>query len=128
MLVSYKNRKRIEDDYGKVVILFFNEDFIDDIMPLMSSYRHHKMSRVNQDDKRKAVFRNGIVQLKESMQLLDTNYKLDIEKFVAFGQDRKKNWDYMGIEEFDAEKHIIPMPKKKFMNLRKRRRQYVISK
>ena len=127
MLATFRNRQRIEDDFGKVIVMFFNEDFVKDIIPLMSSYRHHKMSRVNKNDKRKAVVRHGIIQLKASMHLLDTNYKLDIEKFVAYGQDRGKNWDYMGVEEFDAQKHIIPVPKKKFINL-KRRRRYVVSK
>ncbi len=118
---------RIKDDYGTTVIMLFNEDFMKDIMPLMLSYRHHKVSRVNKNDKRKAIIKKGIIQLKASMQLLETNYKLDIEKFITYGQNRGKNWDYMDIKSFDEQKHIIPKPKKKFMNP-KRRRHHVISK
>ena len=127
MLASFKRRKPIKDDFGNEVVMFFNEDFVDDIMPLMSSYRYNKVSRVNKNDKRKAVIRHGIVQIKASMKMLDENYKFNVEDFIRYGQTRGKNWDYMNLLEFNEQKHIIPTPKKKFMNPRKRRR-YVISK
>lgn len=127
MLASFKNRQQIKDDFGNEVVMFFNEQFVDDILPLMSSFTHHKMSRQNKNDKRKAVFRHGIVKIKESMELLATNYKLNVIKFIEYGQDQRKNWDYMQIEQYNEQKHIIPTPKKKFMNP-KRRKRYVISK
>lgn len=127
MLVSYKNRQRIKDDCGNEVVMFFNENFLDEIMPLMSSFRHHKMSRQNENDTRKVVVKHGIVQIKESLKLLETNYKLNVIKFIEYGQDRKKNWDYMQIEQYNQQKHIIPKPKKKFMNLKNRSR-YVVPK
>ncbi len=127
MLLSFKRRHQIKDDFGNKVVMFFNEDFVKEIMPLMSSYRYNKVSRVNKNDKRKAVIKHGIIQLKASMKLLDQNYKFNVEEFIRYGQTRGKNWDYMSLLEFNEQKHIIPKPKKKFMNP-KRRRQYVISK
>ena len=125
LLIHYRNRKKLTDDYGNVIVMFFNENFYDNILPLMSAYKHHKVSRVS-EDKRKAIFNNGIISIKETIKLLSENYKLELAKFIAYGQKKGKDWDYLTYSEFKENEHIIPKPKQKFINPRKRKR-YVIS-
>jgi hypothetical protein len=119
--MTFQNRKRIKDDLGNEVVMFFNEDFINDIIPLISNYTHHKISRVNKDDKRKEITRNGIVQINKTIELLKTNYQFDVNKFIEYGQERGKNWYLMSIDKFNEQKHIIPTAKKKFINPKKRK-------
>lgn len=119
--MTFQNRKHITDDLQNEVVMFFNEDFVNEIVPLMSSYTHHKISRVNQEDKRKAITRNGVIQINKTLELLKTNYQFDVNKFIEYGQRRGKNWDSMSIEKFNEQKHIIPKPKQKFINPKKRK-------
>jgi len=126
LLLHFKNRRQLKDDYGNEIVMFFNEDYVTNIAPLISSYAYNKVSRVN-EDKRKAVVKHGIVSIKETMKLLSKNYKLDVTKFIRYGQQRGKDWDYLTLSEYKQNEHLVPKPKQKFINPRKRRR-YVISK
>lgn len=119
--MTFQNRKKIKDDLGNEVVMFFNENFVNDIVPLISSYTHHKISRVNKEDKRKTIKRNGIIQINKTLELLKSNYQFNVNNFIDYGQRRGKNWDSITIDEYNEQKHIIPTPKKKFINPKKRK-------
>ena len=125
LLLHFKNRRELKDDYGNNIIMFFNEDFTTEIIPLISSYTYHKVSRVN-EDKRKAIVNNGIVSIKETILLFKKNYKFNATKFIDYGQRKGKDWDYLTLSEYKENEHLVPKPKQKFINPRKRRR-YAIS-
>lgn len=126
LLVSYKNKQNLKDDYGQEIMMFFNENFIDEIISFLSSYKYSSYCKISKKDK--TVFnKNGLLSIKNTLSFYKENFKLNIIKFVEYGQRRGKNWDYITIEQYNEAKNIIPKPKKKFINPKKRKK-YVTPK
>lgn len=124
--MSYKNKQKLKDDYGTEIVMFFNENFTTEIISFMSAYRHSSYCKVS-DKEEKTLSINGLLSIKNTIKFYKENFKLNIKEFVEYGQRRGKNWDYIDIEKYETAKSIIPKPKKKFINP-KRRKRYVISK
>ena len=122
---SYKNKQILKDEYGVEIVMFFNENFIKEIVPLISAYRNSKLCKTNKE--KKLVNYNGIVSIKKTINFFKNNFKFNAVEFVEYGQRRRKYWDYMTIEKYESASNIMPKPKKKFINPKNRKR-YVISK
>ena len=121
LLVSYKNKQNLKDDYGQEIMMFFNENFINEIISFLSSYKYSKYCKISKKDKE--VFnKNGLLNIKNTLSFYKENFKLNVIEFIEYGQRRGKNWDYITIQEYENAKEIIPKPKKKFINPKRRKR------
>jgi hypothetical protein len=126
LLASYKNKQEIKDEYGTTIVMFFNEDFVEEIIDLISKYRNSKLCKIT-DKLNTNGIQNGIVSIKNTIKFYKENYRFSVVKFVEYGQMRGKKWDYMRLTQYNEASNIIPKPKKKFINPKNRKR-YVISK
>ena len=106
--------------------MFFNENFTEDIVPLATSFRHSNYCKTT-DNKRYEVKEDQLVNLSQLLYYFKNNYKFNVIEFIEYGQRRGKKWEYMKAEEYSEASSILPKPKKKFINP-KRRRVYAFPK
>ena len=121
LLMAYKNKKVIEDDFGNKVMMFFNEKPLE-ITSLIGKYKYHKVSRKKGTIEDDIILRMGIIQLKESSENIEKNQKFNVLNFIEYGQDRGKDWQEINYELYIS---LMPKPKQKLINPKKRKK-YVI--
>ncbi len=122
--IAYKNKQRLKDDFGNEVMMFFNEDFLTEIMELCSKFTHSKYGRINEKLEPKKD-NGGIFNIKKHIAFLSENFKFNVIDFIEYGQRRGKDWQYMNYLEYFINLPTIPKPKQKFINPKNRQR-YVI--
>jgi hypothetical protein len=97
-------------------MMFFKENFVHEMIPLIAKFRYSKLGRT----KEKPAVTNPFESMNFAEEIADSiaNHKLNILRFVEFGQSRGKDWYQMDYKEYEE---IAPKVthKKKFLKPRK---------
>jgi len=126
-LIHYKNKRRIKDQFDNEVMMFFNEDFVSEIMLLISKFTHSNFGKQNKQTEKRKYKKTEIFNIKKEIEYLESNFKFNVIEFIEYGQERGKNWQYIDYQEYQKIKPEEPKQKIKFINPNNRSR-YVISK
>ncbi len=113
--IHYRNKEIMFDDFGNVVMLFFNES-PSDIKVLTSKFTKSKLGIKNTATRIDSKFLSKDF-IEDTFEEMSSN-SFNVIDFIQFGQTRKRDWDYLDYKEY---LEIAPKPKYKKKFLKPRR-------
>ena len=114
--IHYRNKEIIFDDFGNAVMFFYNER-LSEIKLLISKFTKSKLGIANTANKIKCEYLSKEF-IDDTFEEMSSN-SFNVIDFIEFGQERKKDWDYLDYREYYK---IAPKAKYKKKFLKPRRR------